>query len=307
MKNESSSYVRTEAAETPQLRHWWVNHPHSDRAEVDGGYLWLPRKNKNGSRNQSHQNMTRLTPGDIVFSCAGATIAAIGFALERARSVPMPVQSGVPAQPGPADDGWMVPIRFVELVEPLRPKDHLAEIKPLLPRRQSPLRASGELNQNVYLAEIPAPMAQLLRRLLNRQVEDCEARIGMEMDGKLAEKAIEEHIWQRSDIGPRERRQLINARNGQGIFRERVEHAETACRVTGVLDRRYLRIASGVRHRGCRIRHAHAESRRRGNLWRLVRSLPNRMDRVRCDPAVSRYPRNREIRDHQEFAREPDQ
>jgi len=241
MKNESSSYVRTEAAETPQLRHWWVNHPHSDRAEVDGGYLWLPRKNKNGSRNQSHQNMTRLTPGDIVFSCAGATIAAIGFALERARSVPMPVQSGVPAQPGPADDGWMVPIRFVELVEPLRPKDHLAEIKPLLPRRQSPLRASGELNQNVYLAEIPAPMAQLLRRLLNRQVEYCEARIGMEMDGKLAEKAIEEHIWQRSDIGPRERRQLINARNGQGIFRERVEHAETACRVTGVLDRRYLR------------------------------------------------------------------
>ena len=74
--------------------------------------------------------MTRLTPGDIVFSCAGATIAAIGFALERARSVPMPVQSGVPAQPGPADDGWMVPIRFVELVEPLRPKDQPSQRTP---------------------------------------------------------------------------------------------------------------------------------------------------------------------------------
>jgi putative restriction endonuclease len=237
----SSSDVPLAALATPQQRHWWVNHQHSDRAEVDGSYLWLPKKNKNGSRTQSQQNMTRLGPGDIVFSCAAGTIAAIGFALDRARSAPIPAPSDATAPSAPTDDGWLVPIRFVALAKPLRPKDHMAEIKPLLPHRQSPLRPSGEANQNVHLAELPAPMAGLLRRLLNRQVEDCETRIGMELEGKLAEKAIEERLWQRSDMAPRERQQLISARVGQGIFRERVEQTETACRVTGILDRRYLR------------------------------------------------------------------
>jgi hypothetical protein len=240
MKNKSSGHVPVRLAGNPLLRHWWVNHAHSDRAQVDGSYLRLAKKNSNGSRNQSQQNMTRVAPGDIVFSCAAGTIAALGFALERARSAPMPVPSGDPAPSAPTDDGWLIPIRFVDLALPLRPQDHVAEIKPLLPARQSPLRFSGEANQNVYLAEIAPPMAEELRRLLNGQVEAGEARIGMEMDGKLAQKAIEEHIWQRADIGPRDRRQLISARVGQRIFRDRLERIETACRVTGIMDRRYL-------------------------------------------------------------------
>jgi putative restriction endonuclease len=220
------------------MTHWWVNYPHSDRPEIDGSYLWLPKKNSSGSMNQSHRNMNRLTPGDVVFSCAAGTIAAIGVVLERARSAPDP---GKAAEATPTDDGWLVPVRFLELAQPLQPKDHAAEIRPLLPLRQSPLRAAGSANQQVHLAELPVPLAQLLRRLLQRQVEAGEARIGMEMDGRLVDKAIEEQLWQRTDIGPRERRQLINARSGQGVFRERVELVETACRVTGILDRRYLR------------------------------------------------------------------
>src|ERR1700737_4581305 len=182
-------------AAVPPLRHWWVNHPDSDRTEVDGSYLWLPKKNKNGSRSPSQHNMTRLTPGDIVFYCAGGTVAAIGFVLEGARSAPISPQDGAPGRPGATDEGWLVPTRFVELAQPLRPRQHAANLKPLLPSRQSPLRISGEANQTIYLAEVPAPMAEVLRRLLGRQVEECEARIGMPMDGKLAEKAIEEHIW----------------------------------------------------------------------------------------------------------------
>src|ERR1700693_6180236 len=103
----------------------------------------------------------------------------------------MPVLAGEPGPSAPMDEGWLVPIRFVDLALPMRPKEHVAELKPLLPARQSPLRATGEANQNVYLAEIPAPMAEGLRRLLQGQVEAGETRIGMEMDGKLAQKAIE--------------------------------------------------------------------------------------------------------------------
>jgi putative restriction endonuclease len=228
-------------AEVPPLRHWWVNHPDSDRAQVDGGYLWLPKQNKNGSTTPSQHNMTCLTPGDIVFSCAGGMIAAIGVVSECARGAAISHQAGAPVRSRATDEGWLVPTRFVELARPLRLSQHAAKIKPLLPRRQSPLRISGEANHTIYLSEIPAAMADNLRRLLDGQVEECEARIGIEMDGKLAEKAIEEHLWQRSDIGPSDRWQLISARVGQGIFRERLERTETACRVTGIVDRRYLR------------------------------------------------------------------
>ncbi len=241
MTNDAPSQVPRAATELPLQRHWWVNHRRSDRAEVDGSYLWLPNKTGNGSRTASHQNMTRLGPGDIVFSCTAGAIDAIGVVLERARSAPMVADFEVAGASTPVEDGWLVPVRFVALAEPLRPRDHMAAIKPLLPQRQSPLRVSGEANSRVQLTELATPMAALLRRLLTRQVEDCEERIGIELDGKLAEDAIEEQLWQRPDIAPAERRQLISARVGQGIFRERVEQTETACRVTGILDRRYLR------------------------------------------------------------------
>jgi putative restriction endonuclease len=240
MKSHFSSQNSVPAAEPLLLRHWWVNHAPSERAQVDGSYLWLPKKNRNGSRNPSHQNMPRLAAGDIIFSCAAATIAALGFVLERALTSPMPRSATDTAPAAPTDEGWLVPVRFVALAEPLHPATHMDEIRPLLPARQSPLRVSGAANPSVYLAELPQPLAELLRHLLNGQVEECEERIGMEMDGQLAQKAIEEHIWQRTDIGARDRRQLVSAGAAQGIFRERLERTETACRVTGIMDRRYL-------------------------------------------------------------------
>jgi len=239
MNNKSPSDVPPDVAGTALSRHWWVNYAAGDLAQIEGGYLWLPKSNSNGSRNPSHHNMTRMAPGDIVFACTAEIIGALGFVLDRARSAALPAQSAA-EPPAAARDGWLIAVRFVELALPLRAQPHLAQLKPLLPSRHSPLRATGEANQNVYLAEVPAPMAAMLRRLLQPQVEDCEARIGAETDGKLAQRAIEEYIWRRADIAPQERRQLIGARVGQGVFRERLEAVETACRVTGIMDRRYL-------------------------------------------------------------------
>jgi hypothetical protein len=240
MKISSPSHIPTAAAGAPLLRHWWANRAHGDRAQIDGSYLSLPKKNSNGTRSQSQLNMTRIGPGDIVFSCAAGLIAALGIVLERARSAPVAPISGHPVPGAAADDCWLVPVQFLDLAQPLRLHDHLAELKAALPARQSPLRASGEANQNVQLAELPVAMAVLLRRLLQPQVEDCESLIGTETEGKLAQRAIEEQIWQRADLGARDRWQLISARVGQGVFRERLERAETACRVTGIMDRRYL-------------------------------------------------------------------
>jgi hypothetical protein len=48
-------------------------------------------------------------------------------------------------------------------------------------------------------------------------------------------------IQQRSDLDPAAKATLVMARRGLGVYRENVEQIETACRVTGVLDRRHLR------------------------------------------------------------------
>ena len=45
---------------------WWVNHKQTHRQELDGEYLWSPKRNQNGSKNQSYDNMPRVRPGDIV-------------------------------------------------------------------------------------------------------------------------------------------------------------------------------------------------------------------------------------------------
>jgi putative restriction endonuclease len=216
------------------VRHWWANFAQADAAEIRDGYLWGRRKPSGSSRSTSPQPLTRIVPGDIVFAQADEAIVASGVALERARGAP---------DPNLADGyGWLVPVRFVRLNEPLRLKDHLPQIKRLRSPRQSPLRATGNA-RTAALLELSQSDAQLLRRSLSGQVEDLELRVGVETGGRLAELAIEEQIWQRTDIGPCDKRDLSAARLGAGVFRENVERIETGCRVSGILDRRYLRVA----------------------------------------------------------------
>src|ERR1700761_8252660 len=55
--------------------------------------------------------------------------------------------------------------------KPLHPKDHLAELTPLLPSRHSPVRSDGRGNPNTYLASIPETLVDRLRTLLQGQLE----------------------------------------------------------------------------------------------------------------------------------------
>jgi hypothetical protein len=203
-------------------RHWWVNLQPAERAEIEGSYLWAPKRTAGGSRSRPRECMTNIVSGDVVFTHAQAEISAIGVVLNRVRSSPDPKLS--------RGDGWLVPVRFQVLGEPLSLKEHLPKS-----RRQRPAR-----QPQTYLADISNPEAQALRRLLNGQVEHLEQQVAAETDGRLVEQAIEEHIWQRTNIGPSDKRQLSDARRGRGLFRENVERIESACRVTGILDRRYL-------------------------------------------------------------------
>jgi putative restriction endonuclease len=225
----------------PRTTYWWVNHKQTFRQEIDGEYLWSPKTNQNGAKNESYNNMTRVLPGDVVFSFADAAIRAVGVALGRAREAPKPREFGATGDQWGSDPGWQVPVRFRELSNPLRPKAHASELASVLPAKHSPIRASGDGNQGVYLAAVPGTMAAKLRELLGGQFEQVLESITQTTDGRLTEDAAEERIQQRTDIGPTEKLNLVKSRRGQGVFRENLEQIEKKCRVTGVLDRRHLR------------------------------------------------------------------
>jgi hypothetical protein len=221
--------------------YWWVNHRQGFRQEFDGGYLWSPKTNRNGSANESYNNMTRVQPGDTVFSFAAGELRAVGVILAQVREAPKPSDFSAADGPGNAETGWQIPVRLQLLDRPLRVKEHAAELAAVLPEKYSPIRVSGDSNPGVYLAQVPQAMVSLLLRLLAGQVEQIREDIGWQAGPDWADGAAETEIALRHDLSPTAKVQLVKARRGQGAFRRNVEQVEQACRVTRVLDRRHLR------------------------------------------------------------------
>lgn len=61
------------------MRYWWVNQNQTFRHEVDGGYLWSPKRRKDGARHYFYETMREVAPGDLVFSFADTLVPAIGI------------------------------------------------------------------------------------------------------------------------------------------------------------------------------------------------------------------------------------
>jgi len=214
------------------MQYWWVNHRRVPGQGLAGEYLWSAQSKQKGAQNQSYLNMARIRPGDVVLLHADGALRAVGIAL----------QSALPeARTTAAAAGRRLPMRFLQLDLPLFPKAHMSALAPLLPEKHSPLRASGVCNSGVYLASIPDAMATELRSLLAGQIEDIEARINDAVGADLAADWVEQIIRQRTDLAPLDKLQLLRARRGQGLFRRSLERHESACRLSGLLDRRHLR------------------------------------------------------------------
>jgi len=170
-------------------KYWWVNHRQTYRQELEGEYLWSPKKNQNGAKNVSYDNMIHVMPGDVVLSFADEAIRAVGVALGRAREAPKPPELGSAGNQWGTSPGWQVPVRFAELAEPLRPKDHSSQLAPVLPARHSPIRASGDVNQSVFLAAVPEPMVTRLTKLFAGQVAHIVESITRTTGGSLVDDA----------------------------------------------------------------------------------------------------------------------
>jgi hypothetical protein len=133
------------------MRYWWVNQNQTYRHEIDGGYLWSPKKNKNEARNQFYENMREVSPGDLIFSFKDTRILAVGIAESYCFESPKPVEFGSAGNYW-KDVGWKVKVRFTPLAHQIRPKEHISLLLPFLPSKYSPLQANGNGLQSVYLA-----------------------------------------------------------------------------------------------------------------------------------------------------------
>ena len=251
---------------------WWVNHKQTARQEIDGQYLWSPKTNSNGARNEFYNNMRRADPGDIVLSYADGKIGNIGRVTEFAFTAPKPEEFG---ETGAYwnKEGWLLPVFWTPLAVPVRPKDMIARLGPLLPKTHSPIRpGTGDGNQGVYLASIPEPVfdtvmagaaynaAALYRGGANS--------LNFQVVSELLDDIVERRIAADLELEDTIRTSVIQARRGQGKFRANVEAVERACRLTGITNPTLL-IASHIKP------------------WRLCNTAqrtPGRHERPAADP-----------------------
>lgn len=232
------------------MRYWWVNQNQTFRQEIQGGYLWSPKRNANGARNPFYESMREVSPGDIIFSFSDTRIAAFGIARSYCWESPKPKEFGLTG-PNWENIGWKVRVEFASLENRIRPKDHMELLRPLLPERYAPLQANGNGIQSVYLTEISHAFAETLGGLIGREAavilqyrfsnddaQQAPIQIGDDLD--TWEQRLEIRIEADMSVKETEKEALIRSRRGQGLFKERVAAIESRCRLTGVENQVHL-------------------------------------------------------------------
>lgn len=237
------------------MRFWWVNHKQTFEKEVSGHYIWCPKHKKDGTRNHFYETLREVQRGDLVFSFASAHLQAVGVAKLPCYSCPRPNEFG---KIGEAWDqrGWRVDVQFQRFQQPLRVASVADQLAPLLPVKYSPVRPNGHGNQVAYLAEISRAMARRILDLSEPQLLPLiDASVVRENEPELIadpvvlvdwEDSLQQRITANAALPETTRRALIQARRGQGRFKENVSRIERHCRITGVFNPTHL-IASHIK------------------------------------------------------------
>jgi putative restriction endonuclease len=230
------------------MRHWWVNQNQTYRHEIGGGYLWSPKRNANGAHNPFYESMREVAPGDLIFSFVDTRIFAIGTAQSYCYESPKPEEFGEAGLNWEAI-GWRIRVKFARLRHQVRPKDHMGVLGSLLPGKYSPLQPNGNGIQSVYLTAVPMDFVEVLMGVIGSEAQPIRAAAG-DANAEITVQAAnadaelwEHHLQVEGDprIPETEREQLIIARQGQGLFKQRVMELENRCRITLVANPSHLR------------------------------------------------------------------
>jgi len=234
----------------PLRRYWWVNQNKTYRQEIGGGYMWSPKRAKNGARLAYYDNMREVAPGDVIFSFHTSLISAVGLAVSAGYDCVVPVEFAKAGEQWDKD-GWRVDVRYTKLGSPMALKNHMPVIRHLLPPKYSPIQQSGRGHQS-YLSEISEELAQVLAGLIGYEAQelvhaaqkdltrDAAINIPIAAPVKEWEDRIQNAIKRDPNLNETEKQSLVTSRIGQGIFKENVWRVESVCRVTGVINPNHL-------------------------------------------------------------------
>lgn len=144
------------------MRYWWVNQKQTFTHESAGGYLWAPRRSKDGGAPMHHWvTMTKVQPGDVIFSYVRRQLVSVATAKTSGYEAISPFDNATGEQW--QRDGWRVDAEYVVLETPVDVSAILPELQPLLSEKYSPLTAEG-LGVQGYLFALPDEAGRLLQR-----------------------------------------------------------------------------------------------------------------------------------------------
>jgi len=238
------------------MKYWWVNQNQTWRDEIDGGYMWSPKRRADNARNHFYDTMRVVAPGDLIFSFVDTKIWAIGVAQSIAYESPKPAEFGKVGSYW-HNVGWRVDVAWTRLHNLIRPKDFISQLVNFLPAKYSPLNAEGNGSQSVYLAEVGVKMAEALIALIGRDADEA-IRMDSQVDQttdvfqkginikEILENQVVQDLESKPGLDVTEREALVKSRRGQGLYRQELMKIEKECRITHVDNPVYL-IASHIK------------------------------------------------------------
>lgn len=217
--------------------------------------MWSPKRQQDGKKHFSYENMKHIQPRDVIFSYANAAIIAVGIAHTHCYSFPKPVEFGESGAYW-SNEGWKVDVKYRKLDQPIRTMEHIESLRPLLPSSKSPIQPRDGKGNQAYLFLIEKPLAVALAQLIDRQTvalvssnfvsELSEPTDTVDVNIQRWEDLIEDEILASADMSDTEKDVVVKARRGQGKFRELLLKREPRCRITGVDKPEHL-VASHVK------------------------------------------------------------
>ena len=115
----------------------------------------------------------------LFFSYYLGEIKAVGVVTEQAQTAMKPDFGK--AGENWSSEGWYVKTEFKPLDNPIKPKEHVSTLLPLMPEKYAPLKESGD-GREFYLTELPEPFAKELERLIGKEVDVKVAQLIDEID-----------------------------------------------------------------------------------------------------------------------------
>ncbi|MCA0984294.1 AAA family ATPase [Halobacillus yeomjeoni] len=131
-----------------KVKFWWVNQGKTMKEEKEGGYLWAPKTNKNGSPLSHHTDLLKANPGDVVLAYSQQMIHSFCEVVEPAKTEPNPFSTDSWEK-----DGNLLKVNYHELIPRIAKSDIPLEWRQ---KEDGPFDVNGNVKQGYFYELSPS-------------------------------------------------------------------------------------------------------------------------------------------------------